>query len=855
MKRWHRLVRAARWVLPVYWIALALGTHWPRLPLGQSVGDGLVELDKALHVAAFFGLTALLHAALPRPGRRWEGKPRHSVRPSGVRFSSWFASATALLIALGYAAIDEITQRWTGREVHLDDFGASAMGGSLAFLAFAPRPRPGGGRVLLAWVARVLSALLLPVTLYFALSPDAQPQLLRMYRWMELSPFQGDALVHSRVAGGLTLLLAASAWLGVRRRGLAAALAGAAILGSARWIEWMQMQTGRANFADPRDIAAHEWGVVWAIAIWVGLVAIRPALPTVGRAMRVTLGFAGRSGRGAADEGGEPGRFVGHAAAVSGLTLVSRFSGLIRDAVLARFLGLSAATDAFFIGFLVPNLFRRLFGEGALASAFIPQYARLRASDPALAKRFVTATLATVAALLAGITLLAEAALWAASTWGQWSDRTALALELTMLMLPYMPLVCLVAMLGGVLQVHRRFAPAAAAPVLLNAVMIGACIWAGLGAGEAQGGGGGEGGDGGGEAGATIAAVTGVGVLLAGVAQLVWLALAARSAAGPRWRCEGTGEPLRKMLRVMGPMVLGLAVYQVNALLDSLLAFGLSAPRGGSETFTALGRAVAYPMQSGDVAALQWAQRLYQFPLGVFGIAIATAIFPALAAAAGREERSDRDTNAGDETRSFRGILRRGLTLTVLVGLPAAVGLVLVREPLVSVVFERGAFESSDVPRVATILVGYAVGIWAFTSTHVLTRGFYARQDSVTPVKVAVSMVALNLALNLTLIWPLGAAGLAWSTATTGIVHAGVLAVVLHRRVGGLVNAALLGSWGRSAAATLLMIAVAWPVANWAGPRYASLGVLAIVVPAAIVTFLAAAAWLSRDELRALLRR
>ena len=839
-------MRLSRWVLPVYWISLALGTHWPRLPIGSAGDIELLELDKALHVVAFFGLTALLHAALPRRGQPMT-PAADSTPPARVTFHGWLASIVALGVALVYAAADEWTQRWTGREVHLDDFVASAMGCGLAFLAFTPRPRPQRGRVVLAWVARSLAAFVLPVAMYFTLSPDAQQQLLAFYRWCGVTALQGDQWAHSRFAGGLTLLLAASAWLGLRWRGLAAAITGLVMLGSPRLIEWIQIQTGRARFMDPRDVAAHEAGVVWAIALWVALVAIRPALPAVGRASLAILGFPGRADPSKEAGAKQAGRFVGHAAVVSGLTLVSRFSGLIRDAVLARFLGLSAVTDAFFIGFLVPNLFRRLFGEGALASAFIPQYARLRETDPALARRFVAATLACLAALLSSLTLLAEAALWAASAWGQWSERTALAIELTMLMLPYMPMVCLVALLGGVLQVHRRFAPAAAAPVVLNAVMIGACTWAGLRVGAAD--------DGVGKSGATIAGAIGVGVLIAGVFQLVWLAVAARAAASPAWRFRGTGEPLKKMLRVMGPMVLGLAVYQVNALLDSLLAFGLSAPPGGETTFHALGRTVAYPMQSGDVAALQWAQRLYQFPLGVFGIAIATAIFPALAAAAGREERSDPASREREEANSFRGILRRGLALTLLVGLPAAVGLVLVREPLVAVVFERGAFGAGDVGRVATILVGYAVGIWAFTSTHVLTRGFYARQDSATPVKIAVSMVVLNLALNVTLIWPLGAAGLAWSTAISGIVHAGVLCVVLHRRVGGLVDGAVLGSWGRSAAATLLMTAVAWPVANWAGPRFTALGVLAIVVPAAIVTFLTAAAWLSRDELRALLRR
>ena len=699
----------------------------------------------------------------------------------------------------------------------------------------------------------------MPGLLYLTLEASAQPKLLELYEAIGVTSRQGDGLLHAWLAGAVTLALGVAAWLGLRRRGLAAAVTVGVMLGSARLIEWAQIRTGRANYMDPRDIVAHETGVVWAVTLWTLLVVTGPLWAAGGRYGLAVLGLGSSSPGGAGPERGESERVVGHAATVSGLTLVSRLSGLLRDAVLARFLGLSVAADAFFVGFLVPNLFRRLFGEGALSAAFIPRYAKLREADPALARRFVTAVIAALAALLAGLTLLGEAALWAAAQWSGWSERAALAIELTRWMLPYMPLVCVVAVLGGVLQVHRRFAPAAAAPILLNLGIIGACVWAGLFGDD-------------GDRGRAIAVTTAVGVLIAGTLQLAWLWVAAWRVARPAWAVRGTAEPLRRTMRVMGPMVVGLAVYQLNALLDTLIAFALSAPvpdpgvapaSAGAASFSVFGRAIAYPMLAGDVAALQWSQRLYQFPLGVFGIAIATAIFPALAAAAGRESPPDPgrphtgngDTPAVRESDTFAGILRRGLRLTGFIGLPAAVGLVLVREPLVAAVFERGAFEAADVTRVATILTGYAVGVWAFTASQVLTRGHYAREDSVTPMRIALAMVGFNAALNLVLIWPMGAAGLAWSTAASGTLHAVLLGRTLQRRTAGVVDRGVVGSWGRSAAGTLLMLAAAWPALNWAAPRFNAWGTLAVVVPLAVAVYLAAAALMSGGELRTLLRR
>ncbi len=503
--------------------------------------------------------------------------------------------------------------------------------------------------------------------------------------------------------------------------------------------------------------------------------------------------------------------FARNAAVVSGLTLMSRLTGLVRDAALAAAFGLGVVADAFFIGFLVPNLFRRLFGEGALTAAFIPHYTELQAKHPDAGARFAKLVVALLALLTGVITVLGEAALWSAWRWGDgagWPEKVRWAVELTAVMLPYLPLVCVTALLGAVLQVHGRFGLPAAVPVVLNAAMIGAAAW-----GMRSGWGGRE-----------VAGLIGLAVVGAGVLQVVWQAagtwgVLARGGWGWRgwWGCRETRSALADTLRMMGPMMIGLAIFQINAMLDSLIAYALSPTEMGGTSTLLLGDAVAAPMANGAVAALQWAQRLYQFPLGVFGIAIATAIFPALAIAAGRA-RGDAGGNelaGGDGGDAFDAVLRRGLRLTMFIALPASLGLIVVREPLVRVVYERGAFSVEDARRVAWILMGYAASVWAYSLTHVLTRAFYALKDAKTPVRVSLAMVSLNLTLNVILIWPLGAAGLAWSTAISGTGQAVVLLWLLGRRSGTrhrLVDRAVGVSWLKTAGATAVMGGVTWGV-------------------------------------------
>jgi putative peptidoglycan lipid II flippase len=488
-----------------------------------------------------------------------------------------------------------------------------------------------------------------------------------------------------------------------------------------------------------------------------------------------------------------PDRFERNARTFTLLTLLSRVTGLARDATLSRAFGVGPIMDAFSFGFMVPNLFRRLFGEGALSASFLPIYARLDRDDPQAARRFAALTLVLLAAVLNVIVLAAEVVLFVLYRQAADADgSTSLGLELLMTMLPYMPLVCLVAVLGSVLQTHDRFGPTAASPLILNLSIVGACLaFLPLFRGNdpaAQG---------------MHAFLVGVSVVFAGVLQVTWslfavrhLGLSMKGALGDiRDRAAPAWAHVREMLAKAVPMMLGLGVLQINTFLDGLIA---SWP-------TVIGPTIFgfdFPLQSGAMSALANAQRLYEFPLGVFGIAIASAIFPVLS-----RQSNDRD--------AFVSTLRRGIRLTVFIGLPASVGLMLIGRPAVAVLLQGGRFTVEDTARVAFALLGYAPAIWSYCTVHVWTRAFYASGDSSTPTRVAVGMVVLNLILNLTLIWtPLREAGLAWSTAICSMIQCAILARILRSRLGLVVDASVWASWGRTAVVTVgmaaLMLAGKW---------------------------------------------
>lgn len=514
-------------------------------------------------------------------------------------------------------------------------------------------------------------------------------------------------------------------------------------------------------------------------------------------------------------------RLERNAHVVTVLTFASRLTGLARDAVLSRCFGVGPVMDAFALAFMLPNLFRRLFGEGALSAAFLPVYARLDRDAPDAARRLAALLISGMLVALGGLTLVGELVLWWLSAR---STTDVLALRLMMITLPYMPLVCLVAILGAMLQVHGRFGPTAASPIILNICIVVAAIGSAhlapavldrfsVGAVDAGADAGGDG-----AAARSRIVIVCISVCVAGLLQLVWSMWSLR---GHRvaWTRPSLAEhaALREVLVKAGPMILGLGVLQLNTFIDGIVA---SWPTLVGPTI--LG--VAYPLSPGALATLGYAQRLYEFPLGVFGIAVATAIFPLL-------------SKQANDPAAFVHTLRRGLRLVVYIGLPASVGLMLVSTPLTGVVLQGGDFGADDTARVAFVLVGYAPAVWAYSMNHTLTRAFYALGDTMTPVWISLAMVALNLALNLTLIWtPLREAGLAWSTAIAAIIQSALLARSLRRRIGPFVDAHVRASWLRTCVATAVMAAATWPLALVMAPTDSRWRALAFALAASVAS-------------------
>ena len=480
--------------------------------------------------------------------------------------------------------------------------------------------------------------------------------------------------------------------------------------------------------------------------------------------------------------------FVGHAKLIGGLTLVSRVLGLAREIVAGHYLGTGLVASAFTVAFTIPNLFRKLFGEGALSAAFIPLYAQeLRneqssgaAIDPAksLANAFAAASVNLLCIILLGLTAIGELIIAAMIL----LDRSMLpdrllTLKFTTIMLPYVLLICGTAFLGAILQVHKRFGAPAAAPIILNVchvavVLVGAKILHLHGRAHSP---------------ETVGLQTTLAywlsffVLIAGVLQAAVL-LPSLRAVGFRFEpvLHVWTPAIRKMLKLSVPVAIGAGVLQLSVLLDKgisvLLMQGVDAAGHAVTHFWFFGHWVRYPMEMGAPARLNLAQFLYQFPLGVFAIALATAIFPNLSAVAMEKDRE-----------RFKGVLRQGIEATLFEGLPASIGLILVREPAVRLLFQHGQINAHDADLISRSVLFYSAAIWAFSLQQILNRAYYAVHDTVTPLVMSVVTLAVNLVVELPLVWThLGEAGMAAGTLASFALQAAVMLWMLNRRVGGL---------------------------------------------------------------------
>jgi putative peptidoglycan lipid II flippase len=420
---------------------------------------------------------------------------------------------------------------------------------------------------------------------------------------------------------------------------------------------------------------------------------------------------------------------------VGGMTLLSRVFGLIRDVTLANVFGVTGGTDAFLVAFKIPNFMRRLFAEGAFSQAFVPVFSEYKETRSREELRdlvnHVAGTLGTVLLLIATLGSVAAPLLVYLFAPGFSGDpvRHDLTAEMLRITFPYLFFISLVAFCGGILNSYNRFAVPAFTPIILNLCLITAAIW--LSPMFEQ----------------PLMALA-WGVALAGVLQLLLqFPFLLKLKLFPIPRIKRRHEGVSKILRLMLPAVIGSSVMQINLILDTIIASFLTI---------------------GSVTWLYYSDRMLEFPLGVLGIAIATVILPALS-----------QQHASESREHFNQTLDWALKLVMLVALPAGIGLILLAGPVLSTLFQHGDFTANDTHMASLSLMAYIMGLPAFILIKVLAPGFYSRQDTKTPVRIAIIAMVCNMALNILLVVPMVMlqyeaphVGLALATSSSGYINA-----------------------------------------------------------------------------------
>jgi putative peptidoglycan lipid II flippase len=463
---------------------------------------------------------------------------------------------------------------------------------------------------------------------------------------------------------------------------------------------------------------------------------------------------------------------VTRAAGVVGTaTLASRLLGYLRDMVIASFFGAGFASDAFIAAFRIPNLLRRLLGEGSLSIAFIPVFSDVLIHQGRTeAFRLAASCFRLLAAALILITLMGvwfTPALVYGVAYGFTDDpqKFELCVHLTRIMIPYVLFIGLVALCMGILNVLGHFAAPALAPTLLNLSMIGAVLlfsWLSP---------------------SQVTRVTGlaVGVLAGGILQL-GLQLPFLLKKGVRFRAWGPWwhPAMKAILLLMGPSLFGAAVYQINSLILCLL--GSFLPQG-------------------SISYLYFADRLVQFPLGIFAIAMATAVMPTLA-----------QQSSTGQSEQFRETFSHALRMVFFIMLPCMAGLIVLRQPIVALLFQRGAFDSEATHLTASALLYYGIGLWAFAAVRIVLYAFYALKDTWTPVKIAVVSIVANTILGLSFMGAMQHDGLALALSLSSMLNLGLLTAALRKKMGAIGWRSIAWSVSRSALCAGLMAVSVWTV-------------------------------------------
>lgn len=484
------------------------------------------------------------------------------------------------------------------------------------------------------------------------------------------------------------------------------------------------------------------------------------------------------------------------------MTMLSRVFGFVRDILVAQFLGAGAVADAFVVAFRFPNLFRRLFAEGAFAAAFVPMFSRtLEGDGEAPAKKFASDAFNVLAVILLVFVIIAEISMpwlmpYLAPGFEHVPGKMEMATEFSRIAFPYLFFISLVALLSGVLNAYGRFAGAAAAPVLLNITLIVALL--GFGGSDE-------------ESGRALV----WGVFVGGLVQLLWLI----------WHCRKIGftikvgaPKLNDKVRTLGrrilPVVFGASLYQINLLIGTILATTIS---------------------DGAVSYLYYADRVTQLPLGVVGIAVGTALLPMIS----RQLESGNDDKAN-------AAQNRGTEIALLLTVPAAIALVVIPEPIISVLFERGAFGPEASEATASALMAYAIGLPAYVGIRVFTPGFFAREDTSTPVRIAAVSIIVNVVLNLWLMNHFAHVGIALASSISAWLNILLLVFVLSRRGHYKADRRLLLRIGGIIGASAIMAAVLWFGAAWTVPWLAGslvekiTALMALVVGGAMIYLISA---------------
>ena len=465
----------------------------------------------------------------------------------------------------------------------------------------------------------------------------------------------------------------------------------------------------------------------------------------------------------------ENSRMVKAAGVVGAVTLLSRVLGFIRDAVIAWFLGAGFSSDAFIAAFRIPNLLRRLFAEGTLSSAFVPVFTETIVNQgQSEAFKLALSAFRLLAAFLIVITICGVLfAPWIVRIIapGFAAEKLLLTVTLTRIMFPYIFFIGLVALCMGILNVLGHFAAPAFAPVLLNLSIIGAVVLV--------------------SPFLTVPVVgLALGVLIGGILQFaIQLPVMARKGFRFREKAQLLHPGLKHVGTLIFPVVLGGAVYQINVVVGTLLGSLLA---------------------EGSVTYLYFADRLVQFPLGVFAIAAATAVLPSLSRQA-----------AAKEVDALRETFGHALRLVFFITIPAMIGLIILREPIVALLFQRGEFDAQATRLTAEALLYYSLGLWAFSAMRIVAATFFALQDTRTPVQMAIISIITNIILGVVLMKPLAHSGLALAAALASILNLGLLVRALRVKLGALGWRSIVWSFCRTLLCSCGMGLTVWVMAGF----------------------------------------